>query len=140
MTNNEINTTPDEHPHSGNQREGQTAGTAYPPLTISQQIEGLRNATGMANPMTRDDYRRPLRTRMLHDARLHLLILCGAPPRVRHLALIPITRWNDAQGTDIRALIHKRLSARRSPYPSHQAAVETHLHRRAGPPPPAAGQ
>ncbi len=140
MTNNETNMTPNQHPRSGDRHERQTARTTYPPLTISQQIEGLRNATGMVNPMTRDDYRRPLRTRMLHDARLHLLTLCDAPPRVHHLALIPITRWNDAQGTDIRALIRKRLSTLQSTSPPHQALPETHLHRRAKPPPPATGQ
>ena len=86
----------------------------YPRTTISQEIAGLRAATGMRNPMTRHDYRRPLRAKMLSDARLHLLTLADAPAHVHGLASSPISTWNQQRGVDVRSLIRERLTQRSS--------------------------
>ena len=86
----------------------------HPRTTISQEIAGLRAATGMRNPMTRHDYRRPLRAKMLSDVRLRLLTLADAPAHVHGLASSPISTWNQQRGVDVRSLIRERLNERSS--------------------------
>lgn len=55
------------------------AAPFVPRTPISAEINGLAAVTG-GNPMRRDDYRQPLRRRMLADAKRHLLESLGCPP------------------------------------------------------------
>ena len=63
-------------------------------VTIAQQIKSMSQYGAGSNPMVFEDYRTPMRRRMLIDAKAALLEAHDAPwPVVASLSHKPISEW-----------------------------------------------
>lgn len=70
------------------------------------QFQGMSRAGAGPRPQDREDWRRPIRSLMLYDARYHLLGLAGAPLHVQgSLAARPITQWPEQARHTVRRAV-----------------------------------
>lgn len=70
------------------------------------QFQGMTLAGAGPRPQDRADWRRPIRSLMLYDARFHLLGLAGAPLHVQGtLASRPISQWPEKARHTVRKAV-----------------------------------